>query len=63
MAAHDPAMPGDTSVIVEFYRVGTFVKVSAIDPASLTEVSIVGAPAAGEAARRAGPVSKQNNLL
>ena len=34
--------------IVEFRRIGRFVKVSAIDPASLVEVSIVGDPAAGE---------------
>ncbi len=35
--------------IVEFLRIGRFVKVSAIDPTSLVEVSIVGDPAAGEA--------------
>ncbi len=36
-------------VIIEFHRVGAYVKVSAIDPDSLTEVSIVGDPQAGEA--------------
>ncbi len=35
--------------IVEFQRVGAYVKVSAVDPESLTEVSIVGDPQAGEA--------------
>ncbi len=35
-------------VIIEFYRVGAFVKVSAVDTATLTEVSIVGDPACGE---------------
>ncbi len=35
-------------VIIEFYRVGAFVKVSAVDTATLTEVSIVGPPGAGE---------------
>ena len=34
--------------IVEFYRVGACVKVSAVDPITLTEVSIVGPPNAGE---------------
>ncbi len=36
------------TVIFEFRRVGAFVKVSAVDPRSLTEVSIVGSPWAGE---------------
>ena len=35
-------------VIFEFRRVGAFVKVSAVDPSTLTEVSIVGSPRAGE---------------
>lgn len=37
-------------VIFEFVRVGNAVKVSAIDTATGTEVSIVGDPAAGEPA-------------
>jgi hypothetical protein len=37
-------------VIFEFVRVGQAVKVSAIDAASGTEVSIVGDPTVGEAA-------------
>ncbi len=35
-------------VIIEFHRVGAYVKVSAIDPVTYTEVSIVGDPAASE---------------
>ena len=35
--------------IVEFYSVGNSVKVSAIDPETLTEVSIVGSPKATKA--------------
>ena len=35
--------------IIEFHRIGNVVKVSAMDPSSLTEVSIVGDPSAGEA--------------
>ncbi len=34
--------------LIEFHRVGHAVKVSAVDPASMVEVSIVGAPSAGE---------------
>ncbi len=37
-------------VIFEFLRVGQTVKVSAIDEATGTEVSIVGDPSVGEAA-------------
>lgn len=37
-------------IIFEFRRVGSTVKVSAVDVATGTEVSIVGDPAAGEAA-------------
>lgn len=40
----DPA-----EVLFEFRRLGNSVKVSAVDPVSNTEVSIVGSPAAGEA--------------
>ena len=35
-------------IIIEFQSIGNAVKVTAIDPATLTEVSIVGDPAAGE---------------
>ena len=38
----------ESEVLIEFYRVGGFVKVSAVDPKSYTEVCIVGDPAAGE---------------
>ena len=34
--------------LIEFHRIGHAVKVSAVDPASLVEVSIVGTPSAGE---------------
>ncbi|HVI53000.1 MAG TPA: hypothetical protein VM661_17460 [Candidatus Sulfotelmatobacter sp.] len=36
-------------VLFEFRRLGNSVKVSAVDPISNTEVSIVGSPGAGEA--------------
>ena len=41
-------MYDDSGVIIEFHYVGAYVKVSAIDPVTYTEVCIVGDPAAGE---------------
>ena len=35
-------------IIIEYHRIGASVKVSAFDPESLTEVSIVGPANAGE---------------
>ena len=40
---HSPMSGGD-GYIIEFTRVGTAIKVTAADPATMTEVSIVGAP-------------------
>ena len=39
----------DDSILIEFYYVGDYVKVSAIDPRTNTEASIVGDPSVGEA--------------
>jgi phage head maturation protease len=36
-------------VILEFHRVGNAVKVTAVDPQTFVEVSIVGSPATSEA--------------
>ena len=36
-------------VLLEYYRVGAYIKVSAIDPVTQTEVSIVGDPKRSEA--------------
>lgn len=38
----------ETRVIVEFTQVGHYIKVSAVDPVTFTEVSIVGDPAASQ---------------
>ena len=38
----------DRDVLIEFYRMGGYVKVSALDPESYTELCRVGDPAAGE---------------
>jgi hypothetical protein len=45
-------MAEEREVIFEFRRVGAAVKVSAVDVATGTEVSIVGDPAVGEDALR-----------
>ena len=50
-------------VIIEFYRVGAFVKVSAIDMVTLTEVSIVGDPARGEEALKRVALQKLEYVL
>lgn len=48
----------ENSVIIEFYSVGAYVKVSAIDPRTLVEVSIVGDPQRGESALRQAVLRK-----
>ncbi len=40
---------GEDDVIIEFHRVGAAVKVTAMEPRTLTEVSIVGPATASEA--------------
>ena len=35
---------GGREVLLEFHRVGDYIRVSALDPVSLTEVVIVGSP-------------------
>ncbi len=50
-------------VIIEFYQVGAFVKVSAVDTATLTEVSIVGDPACGEEALKRAVLQKLEYVL
>jgi len=42
-------MTDQEGYIIEFHRVGNAVKVSAMDPRTLIEVSIVGDPGAGDA--------------
>lgn len=39
---------GEREYLVEFHQVGNVVKVSAVDPATNIEVSIVGDPAASQ---------------
>ena len=50
-------------VIIEFQQIGSAVKVSAIDPATLREVSIVGSPRAGEEALKRAAIRKLMYVL
>ncbi len=43
------AISRQPNYLLEFYRIGNYVKVSIIDPVSNTEASIVGDPRASEA--------------
>ncbi len=54
-------MPDD--IIIEFHRIGGAVKVSAMDPATLTEVSIVGPANAGEEILKRNVLSKLEFVL
>ena len=56
-------MPAQREVILEFHQVGSYIKVSAVDPVTLTEVSIVGDPAAGEAALRRAAIRKLEYVM
>ena len=53
----------DTRVIIEFIKVGAYVKVSAIDPVSLVEVSIVGDPASSQERLKSTVLKKLNFVL
>jgi len=53
----------DREVLIEIVQVGASVKVSAIDPVTGTEVSIVGPPSAGEETLKRNAVSKLNYVL
>ena len=63
MTFQDRPMIGPKEIIIEFHRVGAYVKVSAVDPETLTEVSIVGDPAAGEAALKRVAVQRLEYVL
>lgn len=52
-----------TDVIVEFVRIGALVRVSAMEPISLTEVVIQGPATAGEAALRRTALRKLAHVL
>lgn len=49
---------GRDHVIIEFIQMGAYVKVSAIDPVTYDEVSIVGDPRRGETALKQAAIRK-----
>ena len=53
----------EEGVIIEFYSVGRYVKVSAVDTRTGLEVSIVGDPRRGEEALRAAAVRKLEYVM
>ena len=53
----------DEEVLLEFHQIGAVVKVSAVDPATLTEVSISGPASAGEAALGQAAIRKLRYVL
>ncbi len=50
-------------VIIEFHQVGAFVKVSAVDTVTYTEVSIVGDPTRSEDALKRAAIRKLEYVL
>ena len=53
----------DKTVIIEFVKVGAYVKVSAIDPTTRVEVSIVGDPSVSQATLERTAVQKLKYVL
>lgn len=45
-------------VLIEMYQVGNSVKVTAVDPETLVEVSIVGSPSLGEEMLKRNAINK-----
>ena len=50
-------------VLIEIMQVGNAVKVSAVDPATGVEVSIVGPPSVGEETLKRNAINKLNYVL
>ena len=57
----DEIQPGE--VILEFVQIGALIRVSAMEPKSLTEVVIYGPASAGEAALRRTVLCKLDYVL
>lgn len=53
----------ESEVLLEFHRVGNAVKVTAVDPHSLVEATIVGDPALGEHALGRAAIRKLRYVL
>jgi len=50
-------------ILLELQRIGNAVKVTAVDPETLVEVSIIGPPGAGEEALKRAAISKLEYVL
>ena len=50
-------------ILLELYQIGNSVKVTAVDPETLIEVSIVGDPAAGQEALKQAAINKLEYVL
>lgn len=50
-------------VIFEFQQVGNYIKVTAMDPVTLTEISIVGSPAAGKSVLQNNAIRKLKYVI
>ena len=56
-------MAQGNEVIIEFHRIGASVKVSAMDTATLTEVSMVGPASASEAHLKQAVIKKLEYVM
>lgn len=54
---------GPAEILLEFHQIGNAVKVTALDPETLVEVSIVGDPAVGEAMLKRAVIRKLRYVL
>ena len=57
------ASAGKKEVLLEFHHIGNAVKVTAVDPETMTEVSIVGSPSAGEEMLKRTAIRKLHYVL
>ena len=55
--------PGEREILIELMQVGNAVKVTAVDPVTGTEVSIVGSPSDGEDVLKRNAVNKLMYVL
>jgi hypothetical protein len=60
---HDQPGPAEEGFIIEFHPVGNSVRVSAFDPATLTEVTLVGAPSLSEEQLATAAIRKLRYVL
>ena len=53
----------ESEVLLEVQRLGNYVKVTAVDPVTLTEVSIMGPPSCGREILTRGAIRKLDYML